>query len=122
MQYVLTEKNVNWERQHLFNSFKKPLKKTWTKETLTTCTSTTNTTWKGDYKSGGTSITLTGRLSSAVINKGQGNSGLGRWMSITILGKNNNKTTIFNVYRLKNIAVELVENSTVIKQQWILLK
>ena len=118
----LTETNVNWERQHLFNSFKKYFKKPWTKENLTTCTSNTNTIWKSDYKPGGTSLALTGRLSSAVINKGQDNSGLGRWMSITILGKNNNKTTIFNVYRLKNIAVELVENSTVIKQQWILLK
>ena len=120
MQYVLTEKNVNGERQHLCNSFKKPLKKTWTKETLTTCTSTTNTTWKGDYKSGGTSITLTGRLSSAVKNK------RARQLRVrtftTILEKNNNKTTISNVYRLGNIVVELVGNSTVMKQQWILLK
>ena len=118
----LTETNVNWERQHLFNSFKKTLKETWTKEKLTTCTSTTTTAWKGNYKSGGTSITLTGRLSSAVINKGQDSSGLGRWTFTTILEKNNNKTTISNVYRLGNTVVELVGNSTVMKQQWILLK
>ena len=63
------------------------MKDTWNKEKLTTCTSTTNTTWKGDYKPGGTSITLTGRLSSAVINKGQDSSGLGRWTFTTILEK-----------------------------------
>ena len=38
------------------------------------------------------------------------------------IGKNNNKTTIFNVYRPGKTAIELVGNSTVIKQQWILLK
>ena len=118
----LTETNVNWDKQHLFNSFKKTLRETWPKEKVTTCTSNTNTTWKGDYKPGGTSITLTGRLSSAVVNKGQDNSGLGRWTFTTILGKNNNKTTIFNVYRPGNTAIELVGNSTVIKQQWIIQK
>ena len=66
----LTETNVNWYKQHIFNSFKKTLKETWPTEKVTTCTSNTNTTWKGDYKPGGTSIALTGRLSSAVINKG----------------------------------------------------
>ena len=54
--------------------------------------------------------------------KGQDNSGLGRWTFTTILEKNNNKTTISNVYRLGNTVVELVGNSTVMKQQWILLK
>ena len=46
----LTETNVNWQRQHLFNYFTKTLKDTWPKEKLTTCTSNTKTTWKGDYK------------------------------------------------------------------------
>ena len=98
------------------------MKETWTKEKLITCTSNTNTIWKGDYKPGGTSITLTGRFSSTVINKGQDKSGLGRWTFTTILGENNNKTIIFNAYHPGNTAVELVRNSTVIKQQWILLK
>ena len=61
-------------------------------------------------------MTLTGRLSLSVIHKGQGNSGLGAWIFTTILGRNNNKTTIFNVYRLENKAIELVRNSIVIKQ------
>ena len=66
---------------------KKTLKETWTKEKLTTCTSNTNTTWKGGYKPRGTSIALTGGLSSVVISKGQNNSGLGRRTFTTILGK-----------------------------------
>ena len=47
--------------------------------------------------------------------------GLGCWTFTTLLGRNNNKTTIFNVHRPINTAVELVGNSTLIKQQWIIL-
>ena len=115
-------KNGNGERQHLFNSFAKKLKDTWPKEKLTTCTLNTKTTWKGDCNLGGTSITLKGRLSSSVIIKGQDNLGLGRWTFTTLLGRNNNKTTIFNLYRPGNTEVTLVGNSTVTKQQWIILK
>ena len=39
----LTETNVNWQRQHLYNLFKKTLSDTWPKDKITTCTSTTNT-------------------------------------------------------------------------------
>ena len=74
----LTETNVNSKKQHIFNSLTKTSKDTWPRDKLTTCTSNTNATWKGDYKSGGTSITLKGGLSSSVINKGQANSELGR--------------------------------------------
>ena len=120
----LTETNVNWDMQYIFNSFTKTLRDTWPKEKITTCTSNTNTntTRKGDYKPEGTSITLIGRLSSSVINKGQDNSGLGRWIFTTILGRNNNKTTILNVYCPGNKAIGLVGNSTIIKQQWVLLQ
>ena len=59
---------------------------------------------------------LKGRLSLSVIIKGQDNSGLERWTFTTLLGRNNNKTTIFNVYCPGNTAVELVGNSIVIKQ------
>ena len=47
--------------------------------------------------------------------------GLGCWAFTTLLGRNNNKTAIFNVYRPVNTVVELVGNSTLIKQQWIIL-
>ena len=67
-------------------------------------------------------ITLTGRLSSSAINKEQEKSGLRRWTFTTILWRNNNKTTIFDVYRPGSKAIELVGNSTVINQQWVLLQ
>ena len=47
---------------------------------------------------------------------------LGRWIFTTILGRNNNKKSIFNVYHPGNATIELVGNSTVIKQQWVLLQ
>ena len=62
------------------------------------------------------------KLTSVTINKGQDPSGLGRWMFITLLGKNNERTTIFTMYRPYNSPIESVGGATVIKQQWLLLQ
>ena len=61
------------------------------------------------------------KITSATINKGEDSSGLGRWTFMTILGKNNNITTIFNMYRPCDSPIDSVGGETVIKQQWLLL-
>ena len=43
-------------------------------------------------------------------------------MFLTLLGKNNGRTTIFTMYRPCNSSIEPVGGATVIKQQWLLLQ
>lgn len=62
------------------------------------------------------------KLTSATINKGEDPSGLGRWAFMTLLGKDNSKNTIFNMYRPRDSPIDSVGGATVIKQQWLLLQ
>ena len=61
-------------------------------------------------------------VSSAVLQKGQDLSGMGRWTFITILGKNNSRTTIFAMYRPCKGHIETVGDTTIIKQQWLVMQ
>ena len=67
-------------------------------------------------------MALLNNISSALIQKGKDPSGMGRWTYATILGRNNKKTTVFNVYRPGKMKVEDAGSSTVIKQQWIMMQ
>ena len=102
---------------HLVNQFQRILKKTWSKQKIGSCTSTSDLDWTGDYKPGGTAMALLNNLSSSLIQKVKDPSGMGRWTYDTILRKNNKKTTLFNVYIPGNQRVEDSGTSTVIKQQ-----
>ena len=57
------------------------------------------------------------KITSATINKGEDPSGLGRWTFMTLLGKHNSRTTIFNMYRPCDSLIDSVGGVTVIKQQ-----
>ena len=67
-------------------------------------------------------MVLLNKITSSTIHKGQDPSGLGRWMLITIIGKNNNRTLIFTICYPCNSNIESVGGSTTIKKQWILLQ
>ena len=62
------------------------------------------------------------KVTSATINKGEDPSGLGRWTFMTLFGKKNSRTTIFNMYRQFDSPIYSVGEATVIKQQWLLLQ
>ena len=62
------------------------------------------------------------KVTSATINKGEDPSGLGRWTFMTLFGKKNSRTTIFNIYRQFDSPIYSVGEATVIKQQWLLLQ
>ena len=118
----LTETNIDWETPHLVNQFQRILKKTWPKQNIGFCTSASDLEWNSDYKPGGTATALLNNLSSVLIQKVKDPSGIGRWIYATLLGKNNKKTTLFNVYRSGNQRIEDSGTSTVSKQQWIIMK
>ena len=61
-------------------------------------------------------------VSSAVLRKGQDPSGMGCWTFLTILGKNNSRTTIFTMYRPCKGQIETVGDTTIIKQQWLIMQ
>ena len=60
--------------------------------------------------------------SSAVLQKGQDSSGMGSWTYLTILGKCNRGTTIFTIYRPFKGIIASMGDSTVIKQQWLVMQ
>ena len=82
----LTETNVHWERTHVSHKFRQTLKDTWPKNKISFCTSESNIKWNSDSKLGGTTMFALSNISSAVLQKGQDPSGMGRWTFITILG------------------------------------
>ena len=61
-------------------------------------------------------------VSSAVLQKGQDLSGMGRWTFLTILGKNNSRTIIFTMYRPCKGQIETVGDTTITKQQWLIMQ
>ena len=61
-------------------------------------------------------------ISSAITSKGNDPWGMGRWTNFTILGKDLKQTSIFSVYRACNISIETAGNTTIVKQQWLLMQ
>ena len=112
----LTETNVHWKRPHLTSNFRKILQDTWLEDRICTCTSESNISWNSNYKPGGTAMISLNKITSATINKGEDSSGLGRWTFMTVLEKDNSRTTIFNMYRSCNSPLDTVWGATVIKQ------
>ena len=95
----LTETNVHCARAHVYHKFRQTLKETWPKHKISFCTSESDITWNLDCKPGGTTMFTLDNVSSAVLQKGQDPSGMGRWNFLTILGKHNSRTTIFTMHR-----------------------
>ena len=118
----LTETNVNWKRHYLVQQFSATLKKAWTNQKISICTSDSSLPWNSNYKPGGTAIIALGKISSAIITKGEDPHGLGRWTTVTLLGKQNSRTSVFNMYRPGDTSIENFGPNTVIKQQWLLLQ
>ena len=113
----LTETNVHWERAHVYHQFRRTVKDAWPKNKIIFCASESNIKWNSDYKPGGTTMFTLNNISSAVLQKGHDPSGMGRWTFITILGKNNTRTSIFTIYRPCKGNIANVEDTTMIKQQ-----
>ena len=118
----LTETNVHWERSHVYHKFRQTLKEAWPKSKISFCTSESNIKWNSDSKPGGTAMFALNNISSAVLQKGQDPSGMGRWTFITILGKNNTRTSIFTMYRPCKGNIATIGDTTIIKQQWLVMQ
>ena len=86
------------------------------------CTSNSLLPWNSNYKPGGTAIIAMGKIYSTIIANGEDPHGLGRWTTVTLLGKHNKRTSVFNMYRSGDISIEKTGPTTVIKQQWIILQ
>ena len=61
-------------------------------------------------------------VSSAVLQKGQDPPGMGLCTFITILGKHNNRTTVFTMYRPCKRHIETIGDTTIIKQKWLVMQ
>ena len=91
-----------------------------TKQSL--CTSDSSLPRNINYKPGRTVTITLGNISSAIITKGKDLHGLGRWTTVTVLGKHNKRTSIFNMYRPGDTSIKHSDPLTVIRQQWLLFQ
>ena len=73
---------------------------------MSICTSNLGISWNSNYKPGGTAIIVLQNIASAIINKRADAHGLVRQTTISILGKNNKITSVFNMYRPENTSIE----------------
>ena len=111
----LTKTNVNWQRHYLVQKFSATLKEAWPKQKISICTSNSSLPWNSNYKPGGTAIIAMENISSTIITKGEDPHVLGRWTTVTLLGKHNKRTSVFNIYRPGDINIEKTGPTTVIK-------
>ena len=118
----LAEKNVHWERAHVYHQFRQTLKDTWSKNKISFCISKSNIKCNSDCKPGGTTMFILINISSAVLQKGHDPPGMKRWTFITILGRNNTRTLIFTMYRPCKGNIATVGDTTIIKQQWLVMQ
>ena len=118
----ITETNLHWKKNYLLQRFKTILKKTWPSNKISFCVSESKIQFQSDFKPGGTAMIALNPISSAITSKGQDPWGMGRWTNLTILGKDLQQTSIFNVYRACNTPIESAGSTTIVKQQWLLMQ
>ena len=109
----LTETNTNRHRQYLVQKFSS----TYGSKNKSLCTSESSLPWNSNYKARDTTTIALGTISSAIIAKREDTHELGRWTTVTMLGKHNKITSVFNMYRLRYTSIEKSGPITVIKQQ-----
>ena len=96
----LTETHVHWEISHVYHQFRQTLKDVWPKNKISFFTSESNIKWNSDCKPGGTAMSTLSNIFSALLQKGQDSSRMGRCTFITILGEKHPNINIYNVHPL----------------------
>ena len=74
------------------------------------------------YKPGGTAIITQQPLCNGITTSGQDPHGLGRWLFITITGREQSIITIISAYRVCDINIQNAGPITNAKQQWQILE
>ena len=112
----LAETNLNWHNRGTKESMLHKLKSSITKNTRI-ITSSANIKTKSNFLPGGTMMISHNQISnrtSSSVDK----SPMGRWTSITLQGKRNNKITIITTYRANKNDISRCGPSTIFSQQW----
>ena len=116
----LTETNPNWDHPKAKKQIHKIKKQFCKRRKLTTTMSTVP--WKIVHKPGGVSILSTPLISPRIIKEQQDPTGMGRWTSITINGRNKTKVTIISAYRVCLTTIKATGPNTAFCQQWDMLE
>ena len=118
----INETNLHWKKIYLLQQFKTILKKTWPSNKISFCVSESKLNFQSNIKPGGIAMISLNPISSAITSTGQDPWGMGRWTNFTILGKDRQQTSIFNVHMACNTSIETAGNTTIVKQQWLLMQ
>lgn len=95
--FCLSETNLDWNRLYVKYDFLSRQRKTW--KHAATSFSSIEMESSSDYMTGGTLTSIVDKWSSRVSKKENDPSGMGRWSSQTLVGKQNSKITIITGYR-----------------------
>jgi hypothetical protein len=95
--YGFAETNLDWGQQYVCTDFLQQQWRVW--KYATTSFSSIDVESSSDYLTGGTLTSAVGNWSSRVANKEVDPSGMGRWSSLTFVGKRNTKVTVITGYR-----------------------
>ena len=117
----INETNLQWKNIYLLQRFKTILKKTWPSNKISFCVSESKLNFQSYIKPGGIAMIALNTISLAITSKGQDPWGMERWTNFTILGKDLQQTSIFNVYRACNTSIETEGSTITVKQQWLLM-
>ena len=78
--------------------------------------------WKTVHKPGRVAILSTPLISPRIIREQQDPTGIRRWTSIAINGRNKTKVTIISAYRVCLTTIKAAGPNTAFCQQWVMLE
>jgi len=98
--FGFAETNLAWNKPYVMTEYLQAQQKVWQEDGgAKSCMSSIDLALTGDYRTGGTVTTAVGQWCSRVLTTEADPSGMGRWSSITLLGKRNTQLTFITGYR-----------------------
>ena len=111
----LAETNINWTNNSIFNKIQYILQKFWSQSIITT--STIHRTTPSSYQPGGT-LALLGNNWTGGATASKDISGMGRWTSIRIQGRQHQQLYIITTYRVPKTTINNAGSNTSYYYQW----
>ena len=112
---ALIETNLNWSNATIRAQAQSIIRKYWTQSLITFSSHPTSTS--KIYLPGGT-LSILGNAWSGGAHRVSDSSGMGRWTSNTITGRNNRKITFITAYRVPKTTIRQAGSSTSFFHQW----
>ena len=116
----LSETNVEWRHHHVSARLEAITKKFFRHSRLTTASSSIK--FERMFKPGGTATLITNEWTGRILKCESDPSGLGRWTTAMLTGKQHRKIAIISAYQVCQTSITTCGLTTCFSQQWHLLR